>query len=243
MAITVYNTLTRTRAPLAPREPGHVRVYVCGVTVYDFCHMGNGRTLVAFDVVVRWLRARGYRVTYVRNVTDVDDKIIQRAAERGITPSELAVEFTRHMQDDLAALGCITPDHEPRATEFIPQMLDIIELLERKDLAYQAGDGDVDYAVRRFPRYGRLSGKSLDDLRAGERVAVGSSKRDMVVKALRDSSIRQSVAEMLVQDGLGKTAERVQYVELATDPDFQRQYVAAMQFDPIPSIPEDQTGE
>jgi len=178
MAITVYNTLTRTRAPLATREPGHVRMYVCGVTVYDFCHMGNGRTLVAFDVVVRWLRARGYRVTYVRNVTDVDDKIIRRAAERGITPSELAVEFTRHMQDDLAALGCITPDHEPRATEFIPQMLGIIELLQEKGLAYQADDGDVDYAVRGFPRYGRLSGKSLDDLRAGERVAVDSSKRD-----------------------------------------------------------------
>ena len=178
MTITVYNTLTRSRQPLAPLEPGHVRMYVCGVTVYDFCHMGNGRTLVAFDVVVRWLRARGYRVTYVRNVTDVDDKIIKRAAERGITPSELAVEYTRYMQDDLAALGCITPDHEPRATDYIPQMLGIIDLLESRGLAYQADDGDVDYAVRSFPRYGRLSGKSLDDLRAGERVAVGEGKRD-----------------------------------------------------------------
>ena len=178
MTITVYNTLTRSRQPLAPLEPGHVRMYVCGVTVYDFCHMGNGRTLVAFDVVVRWLRARGYRVTYVRNVTDVDDKIIRRAAERGITPSELAVEYTRHMQDDLAALGCITPDHEPRATDYIPQMLGIIDLLQQRGLAYQADDGDVDYAVRSFPRYGRLSGKSLDDLRAGERVAVGEGKRD-----------------------------------------------------------------
>jgi cysteinyl-tRNA synthetase len=178
MTITVYNTLTRTRVPLAPLEPGHVRIYVCGVTVYDFCHMGNGRTLVAFDAVVRWLRARGYRVTYVRNITDVDDKIIKRAAERGVTPAELSAEFTRHMQDDLAALGCATPDHEPRATDYIPQMLGIIELLEAKGLAYQAGDGDVDYAVRSFPRYGRLSGKSLDDLRAGERVAVGEGKRD-----------------------------------------------------------------
>jgi len=178
MTITVYNTLTRSRQPLAPLEPGHVRMYVCGVTVYDFCHMGNGRTLVAFDVVARWLRARGYRVTYVRNVTDVDDKIIKRAAERGITPSELAVEYTRHMQDDLGALGCITPDHEPRATDYIPQMLGIIDLLESRGLAYQADDGDVDYAVRSFPRYGRLSGKSLDDLRAGERVAVGEGKRD-----------------------------------------------------------------
>jgi cysteinyl-tRNA synthetase len=178
MTITVYNTLTHSRVPLAPLEPGHVRVYVCGVTVYDFCHMGNGRTLVAFDVVVRWLRARGYRVTYVRNITDVDDKIIKRAAERGITPAELSAEFTRHMQDDLAALGCAAPDHEPRATDYIPQMLGIIELLEKTGLAYQAGDGDVDYAVRSFPRYGRLSGKSLDDLRAGERVVVGEGKRD-----------------------------------------------------------------
>ena len=178
MTITVYNTLTRSRQPLAPIEPGHVRMYVCGVTVYDFCHMGNGRTLVAFDVVVRWLRSRGYRVTYVRNITDVDDKIIRRAAERGITPTELAVEFTRHMQDDLAALGCVTPDHEPRATDCIPQMLGIIDLLEKQGLAYRADDGDVDYAVRSFPRYGRLSGKSLDDLRAGERVAVGEGKRD-----------------------------------------------------------------
>jgi cysteinyl-tRNA synthetase len=178
MTITVYNSLTRTREALAPIEPGHVRMYVCGVTVYDFCHMGNGRTLVAFDVIVRWLRARGLRVTYVRNVTDVDDKIIKRAAERGIAPSELAAEFTRHMQDDLAALGCLTPDYEPRATDFIPQMLGIIELLERRDLAYQADDGDVDFAVRSFPRYGRLSGKALDELRAGERVAVDGSKRD-----------------------------------------------------------------
>jgi len=178
MTITVYNSLTRSRVPLEPIEPGHVRMYVCGVTVYDFCHMGNGRTLVAFDVAVRWLRARGLRVTYVRNITDVDDKIIQRAAERGITPSQLSAEFTRHMQDDLAALGCATPDHEPRATEFIPQMLGIIDLLQQQGLAYQDGDGDVDYAVRSFPRYGRLSGKALDDLRAGERVVVGEGKRD-----------------------------------------------------------------
>ena len=178
MTIAIYNTLTRQKELLQPVESGHVRMYVCGVTVYDFCHMGNGRTLVGFDAIVRWLRARGYRVTYVRNITDVDDKIIKRAAERGITPAELALEFTRHMQDDLAALGCATPDAEPRATDYIPQMLGIIGLLEEKGLAYPADDGDVDYAVRRFPRYGRLSGKSLDDLRAGERVTVGEGKRD-----------------------------------------------------------------
>jgi cysteinyl-tRNA synthetase len=178
MTIEIHNTLTRRVEPLVPLEPGHVRIYVCGVTVYDYCHMGNGRTLVAFDVIVRWLQARGHRVTYVRNITDVDDKIIKRAAERSITPAELSVEFTRHMQDDLAALGCATPDAEPRATDYIQPMLGIIELLTQNGLAYQADDGDVDYAVRQFPRYGRLSGKSLDDLRAGERVAVGEGKRD-----------------------------------------------------------------
>jgi cysteinyl-tRNA synthetase len=178
MTIEIHNTLTRRKEPLQPLMPGRLGVYVCGVTVYDFCHMGNARTLVAFDAIVRWLRVRGNAVTYVRNITDVDDKIIKRAAERGITPSALAIEFTRYMQEDLAALGCATPDAEPRATDYIPQMLGIIELLEDKGLAYQADDGDVDYAVRKFPRYGRLSGKSLDDLRAGERVAVGEGKRD-----------------------------------------------------------------
>ena len=178
MTISVYNSLTRSRVPLAPREPGHVRLYVCGVTVYDLCHIGHGRTFVGFDVVVRWLRARGHRVTYVRNITDIDDKIIKRAAERGVLPSALSAEFTRAMQEDLAALGCVTPDHEPRATEYVPQMLGIIDLLQGRGLAYQADDGDVDYAVRSFPRYGRLSGKSLDDLRAGERVAVAEGKRD-----------------------------------------------------------------
>ncbi|MGH6623471.1 MAG: cysteine--tRNA ligase, partial [Burkholderiaceae bacterium] len=178
MSLQIYNTLTRRKAPLVPLEPGHVRLYVCGVTVYDYCHMGNGRTLVAFDAIVRWLRTRGYRVTYIRNITDVDDKIIKRAAERGITPTALSVEFTRYMQEDFAGLGCATPDAEPRATDFIPQMLGIIEILERKGHAYPADSGDVDYAVRSFPGYGKLSGKSIDDLRAGERVMVGEGKRD-----------------------------------------------------------------
>ncbi len=178
MTVSIFNTLTRSQQPLRPLEPGHVRMYVCGVTVYDDCHIGHGRTFVAFDAAVRWLRARALRVTYVRNITDIDDKIIRRAAERGVTPSALAQQYTRRMQEDLAALGCVAPDHEPRATEFIPQMLNIIELLQEKGHAYQAGDGDVDYAVRSFPRYGRLSGKSLDELRAGERVAVDQAKRD-----------------------------------------------------------------
>jgi cysteinyl-tRNA synthetase len=179
MTINVYNTLTRSRVPLAPLEPGHVRLYVCGMTIYDFCHLGHARLMMAFDVVVRWLRARGYRVTYVRNITDVDDKIIKRAAERGITPGELTVEFTRYMHEDFDALGIRRPDIEPRATEYVPQMLGLIGVLQKKGLAYQGqDDGDVNFAVRRFPGYGKLSGKSLDDLRAGERVAVGEGKHD-----------------------------------------------------------------
>jgi cysteinyl-tRNA synthetase len=178
MTVEIYNTLARGKQPLVPLEPGHVRMYVCGVTTYDRTHIGHGRTFVAFDVMQRWLRAAGYRVTYVRNITDIDDKIIQRAAENGETPSALTERFIALMHDDFAALGMATPDHEPRATQFIPQMLDLIGLLEDKGLAYQASDGDVNYAVRSFPGYGKLSGRALDDLRAGERVAVDTSKRD-----------------------------------------------------------------
>ena len=153
-------------------------MYVCGVTVYDYTHIGHGRTFVAFDVVRRWLEASGYEVTFVRNVTDVDDKIIRRAAERGISTTELTDTFTRAMQEDMLSLGCLAPTHEPRATQFIGEMLHIIELLEEKGLAYQASDGDVDYAVRKFPGYGKLSGKSLDDLISGARVGVADAKRD-----------------------------------------------------------------
>jgi cysteinyl-tRNA synthetase len=178
MTVSIYNTLTRSVVPLAPIEPGHVRMYVCGMTTYDLCHLGHGRTFAAFDVVVRWLRTRGYRVTYVRNITDIDDKIIRRAAEKGETPAALTARFIAAMHEDFGALGLLAPDLEPRATEFVPQMLGIIELLEEKGMAYAAADGDVDFAVRAFPGYGKLSGKSLDDLRAGERVAVDQAKRD-----------------------------------------------------------------
>jgi cysteinyl-tRNA synthetase len=179
MTIEIHNTLTRCVEPLVPLEPGHVRMYVCGMTVYDLCHLGHARTFIAFDLAVRWMRARGLRVTYVRNITDVEDKIIRRAAERGVTPSELTEENIRTMHEDFAALGLLPPDLEPRATQYIPQMLDLIGLLETKGLAYQSdSDGDVNFAVRKFPGYGKLSGKSLDDLRAGERVAVDASKRD-----------------------------------------------------------------
>ncbi len=176
--LRIYNTLARDKQPFVPLEPGRVRMYVCGMTVYDYCHLGHARVMVVFDLVTRWLRASGYEVTYVRNITDIDDKIIRRAAENGESISALTQRFIDAMDEDAAALGVIKPDHEPRATEYVPQMQQIIERLEQARLAYVASDGDVNYSVRDFPGYGRLSGKSLEDLRAGERVEVNSGKRD-----------------------------------------------------------------
>ena len=161
-----------------PLRAGEARIYVCGITVYDYCHLGHGRFLVVFDLVQRWLRARGYRVTYVRNITDIEDKIIRRARENGETTEALTARFIRAMDEDCAALGVQKPDHEPRATQYVPQMLEIIERLEGRGLAYHAASGDVNYSVRQFPGYGKLSGKSLDELRAGERVEVDTAKQD-----------------------------------------------------------------
>jgi len=178
MSLNVYNTLTRRVEPFVPLEPGHVRMYVCGMTIYDLCHMGHARMMMAFDVVYRWLLALGYRVTYVRNITDIEDKIIKRALERGITIRALTDEMIEAMRVDLGAIGAAAPTHEPRATDYVPQMLSLIGTLERKGLAYRVAGGDVNYAVRKFPGYGKLSGKSIDELRAGERVAVGEGKDD-----------------------------------------------------------------
>jgi len=178
MTLRIHNTLTRRLEAFAPIEPGHVRMYVCGITVYDLCHMGHARMNMAFDVVYRWLRASGYRVTYVRNITDIEDKIIRRALERGITIRQLTDEMIAAMHADFAALGLELPSAEPRATDYVPQMLAIIDTLQSKGLAYQAAGGDVNFAVRRFEGYGKLSGKSLDELRAGERVAVLGDKDD-----------------------------------------------------------------
>jgi len=172
MSLRLYNTLARAVQPFTPIDPGNVRMYVCGITVYDLCHMGHLRMNMAFDVINRWLRASGYKVTYVRNITDIDDKIIRRAVERGITIRQLTDQMTAAMHADFAAVGLMSPDHEPRATDYVPQMLSLIDRLEQRGLAYRATDGDVNYAVRKFDGYGKLSGKSLDDLRAGERVAV-----------------------------------------------------------------------
>jgi len=178
MTLSIFNTLSRRPEPFEPLEPGHVRMYVCGMTIYDLCHIGHARMMMAFDVVQRWLKVSGYRVTYVRNITDIDDKIIKRAVERGVTLKDLTDEMTVAMHQDIAALGIEAPSFEPRATAYVPQMLTLIGQLEAKGLAYCAQDGDVNFAVRRFPGYGKLSGKSLDDLRAGERVAVASDKND-----------------------------------------------------------------
>ncbi len=166
-----------------PIEPGRVRMYVCGMTVYDYCHVGHARVMVVFDMVTRWLRASGLQVTYVRNITDIDDKIIRRAVDNNEPIAALTGRFITAMNEDAKALGVLPPDHEPRATAYVPQMLEVIGALERNGLAYQAvmpdgTDGDVNFSVRGFARYGRLSGKSLDELRAGERVAVGDGKRD-----------------------------------------------------------------
>ncbi|NDY83882.1 cysteine--tRNA ligase [Orrella sp. NBD-18] len=176
--LQIYDSLSRTKRPFVPVREGKVGLYVCGMTVYDWCHLGHARMLVSFDLVQRWLRVSGYQVTYVRNITDIDDKIIKRAVESNRRIGEVTEFFIDAMHADERALGVQAPDHQPRATEYVGDMLDIIAQLEKNGLAYHADDGDVNFAVREFAGYGKLSGKSLDDLRAGERVAVSSSKRD-----------------------------------------------------------------
>src|SRR5690606_16162946 len=192
----IYNTLSRNKEPLQTVEPGKVRMYVCGMTVYDFCHLGHARMLVSFDVVQRWLRISGYQVRYVRNITDIDDKIIRKAVQTQRRLQEVTSFYIDAMHADERALGVQAPDFEPRATEHVGEMLNIIAKLEEKGLAYQSDDGDVNYAVRGFDGYGKLSGRSLDDLRAGERVAVSSSKHDpldfVLWKAAKDDEPPES---------------------------------------------------
>ncbi|MDN0083958.1 cysteine--tRNA ligase [Crenobacter sp. SG2305] len=176
--LTLFNTLSRQKEVFKPIEPGKVRMYVCGMTVYDYCHLGHARMIVVFDMVSRWLRAAGYDLTYVRNITDIDDKIIRRAAENNEPIEVLTGRFIAAMDEDFERLGALKPDHEPRATAYVPGMIAMIEQLIAKGKAYPASNGDVYYAVREFKGYGKLSGKSLDDLRAGERVDVDPYKRD-----------------------------------------------------------------
>ena len=184
MSLRIYNTLSREMQEFSPLQPGRVRMYVCGMTVYDFCHIGHARSMVAFDVVQRWLRTSGLEVTYVRNITDIDDKIIRRAVDNGESVRALTDRMIEALHEDADALGIERPTHEPRATDHVARMLSIIGTLEAKGLAYRTPAGDVNYAVRKFPGYGRLSGKSLDELHAGERVAVLDGKDDPLDFAL-----------------------------------------------------------
>ena len=173
----LYNDLSRTKEVFEPLKPGHVSMYVCGMTVYDLCHLGHARVLVVFDVIARYLRALDYEVTYVRNITDIDDKIINRANERGEPFTDLTERFIQAMHEDAAALGVLPPDQEPRATEHLVEIVAMIERLIDRGHAYAADNGDVYYDVRSFPDYGKLSGKSIDDLQAGARVEPGDAKR------------------------------------------------------------------
>jgi cysteinyl-tRNA synthetase len=176
--LKIYNSLSRSKQDFIPIEPGKVRMYVCGMTVYDYCHLGHARVMVVFDMINRWLRADGFDVTYVRNITDIDDKIIKRAAENRESIDALTGRFIAAMDEDAARLGVEKPEHEPRATQYVPGMIAMIQALMDSGLAYVAKSGDVCYSVHKFPGYGKLSGKSLDDLRAGERVDVAVGKDD-----------------------------------------------------------------
>jgi cysteinyl-tRNA synthetase len=176
--LKVYNSLTRQKQEFVPIEAGRVGMYVCGMTVYDYAHIGHARVMVVYDVIRRWLQASGLDVRYVRNITDIEDKIIQRARDNGETIESLTERFIRYMDEDALALGVAKPAVEPRATQYIPDMLRLIQALMDRGLAYQAVNGDIYYSVRGFPDYGKLSGKSLEDLRAGERVDVDPAKQD-----------------------------------------------------------------
>jgi len=177
-ALQIHNTLSRSKETFEPRVPGKVGIYVCGPTVYDYFHLGNARTFTTFDMVVRWMRATGFEVKYVRNITDIDDKIMERARERGEPIEALTERMVEAFIEDSARLNLLRPDAEPRATRYVPPMLEMIAALEKKGLAYRGSNGDVFYSVRSFPEYGKLSRRNLDDLRAGERVAVEAAKKD-----------------------------------------------------------------
>ena len=215
----IYNTLAREKQTFVPITAGKVQMYVCGMTVYDFCHIGHARVMVVFDMVQRWFRASGYDVTYVQNITDIDDKIINRAVQNGESISTLTSRYITYMQEDAAALGVQTPDFVPRATSYIPQMVTLIEQLQKNGLAYQASDGDVNFSVRDFKGYGKLSGKSLDDLRAGERVDVNTGKRDPLDFVLWKSAKASEPAEVKWESpwGAGRPGWHIECSAMASD--------------------------
>ena len=183
MSLRVFNTLTGQKEPFEPLQKDGVRMYVCGVTVYDLCHIGHARSAIVFDTIYRYLKYKGYPVTYVRNFTDIDDKIIKRANEEGIGWQEVTAKYIAAFYEDMDRLNIARPEIEPKATEHIGDMLELIQCLIDKDRAYEL-DGDVYYAVRAFPQYGKLSGKNIDDLRSGARVEVNDRKRDPLDFAL-----------------------------------------------------------
>lgn len=187
MSVRLFNTLSRRKEEFVPRVEGEVAMYVCGPTVYNYIHIGNARTFLSFDLIRRYLVWRGYKVTFAQNITDVDDKIINRAAEEGISPSDVAGKYDQAFKEQMAALGAESPTHAPKATETIPEMIELVERLIERGLAYQV-DGDVYFGVRRFATYGKLSGRSLDDMRAGERVEIDVRKEDPMDFALWKSS-------------------------------------------------------
>ena len=176
--LSIYNSMSGRKESFAPITPGKVRMYVCGITVYDYLHLGHARMMIVFDMVVRYMRSVGLEVEYVRNITDIDDKIIERANEQGVEIGELTAKFIQEMHRDADALGVLRPDHEPRATDHLDAIVAMIAELERRGLAYRGDNGDVYYAVARFADYGKLSRKNLADLRAGSRINVAESKRD-----------------------------------------------------------------
>ena len=182
MSLSIYSTRVRDLVPFKPLDAGKASLYVCGMTVYDLCHLGHARVMVAFDVVQRWLRASGLEVNYVRNITDIDDKIIARAIQKGESIRALTDRMIAEMHADADALGIERPTSEPRAMDYVPHMLDMIGALQAKGLAYQSDNGDVNYAVREFPKYGALSGKSLHELLA--QVACASCLRKCLRKFL-----------------------------------------------------------
>ena len=202
--LKIYNTLARDKQDFKPITPNSVRMYVCGMTVYDYCHLGHARVMVVFDMVYRWLKASGYDVTYVRNITDIDDKIIKRAAENKESIHALTARFIAAMHEDADALGVQHPDHEPRATQYVAEMQEMIAQLEKNGLAYRAADGDVNYAVRKFAGYGKLSGKSLEDLRAGERVDIAGNKNDPLDFVLWKHAKEQEADEVKWDSPWGK---------------------------------------
>lgn len=190
-SLQIYNTMSRRKEAFKPIEPGKIRMYVCGITVYDYCHIGHARVLVAFDIITRYLRARGWDVTYVRNITDIDDKILRRAAENKEPFEALTARMIQAMHEDERALGVLPPDMEPRATAHIGNIVNMVRILVDNHYAYVAGNGDVYYRVKRFPDYGKLSNRNLDELLAGARVEVGDVKedpRDFVLWKAADAS-------------------------------------------------------